>query len=65
VGVRFCDSCNYREEVCPECGSEIVEAQSVIEDDPRPAILCLACGWHALIPAATPEAQTAAVDHRH
>jgi PRTRC genetic system ThiF family protein len=62
VGVRFCDSCNYREEVCPECGSEIAEAQSVIEADPRPAILCLACGWHALIPAAVPEAQIAPVD---
>lgn len=50
VGVRFCDSCTFREEFCPECGGSIVEAQSMIEHEPQPAISCMECGWHEPIP---------------
>jgi PRTRC genetic system ThiF family protein len=51
VGVRFCDSCTFREEFCPECGGHIVAAQSILDDEPHPSITCLECGWHEPIPA--------------
>jgi hypothetical protein len=51
VGVRFCDSCTFREEFCPECGGVIVEAQLMIDNEPQPSITCMQCGWHEPIPA--------------
>jgi len=53
VGVRFCDSCTFREEFCPECGGQIVEAQSMIDNEPQPSITCMECGWHEPIPSRT------------
>jgi len=53
VGVRFCDSCTFREEFCRECGGQIVEAQSMIDNEPQPSIYCMECGWHEPIPPRT------------
>lgn len=53
VGVRFCDICTFREEFCPECGGHIVEAQSMIDNEPQPSIYCMEGGWREPIPART------------
>lgn len=64
VGVRFCDTCTFREEFCRECGGQIVEAQSMIDNEPQPTIYCMECGWHEPIPApqAAPAPPVAAPD---
>ncbi len=63
VGVRFCDSCTFREEFCPECGGHIVEAQSMIGNEPQPSITCMECDWNEPIPArTTPVPPVAATD---
>ena len=54
-------------EFCPECGGTIVEAQSMIDNEPIPSIYCMDCGWHEPIPpqpspapaAGTPEDEEA------
>ncbi len=50
IGVRFCDTCTYREEFCAECGGTIVEAQAMVDNELRPAIHCLDCGRREPVP---------------
>jgi hypothetical protein len=60
IAVRFCADCTFREEVCPECGGELAEDELDLEGDgePVPAINCLECEWHQVIPAAFLQAES-------